>query len=52
MAHLLFLGLQVTGRGLVRRNNAGNPLGHPDPGVLERGDLVRIVRNRRTLFEF
>jgi hypothetical protein len=44
MPELLLLRPQVPRRRLVRGDNAGNALSHLNPGVLERRDLVGIVR--------
>src|ERR1700733_7847234 len=46
MTQFLFLGPQVAFGGLMRSDDTGNALGHPNPGALERGDLVGIVRQQ------
>src|SRR5580700_1697572 len=43
VTQFLFLGPQVAFGGLMRSDDTGNALGHPNSGVLERGNLVGIV---------
>ena len=45
MSHFLFFCLQVFDTVLIGRNDQWNSLYHLDPGCIQSGDLIRIVRD-------